>query len=256
MSETEKKPTRYDSDSEPHATAYELAKNVMKLCGLAQTKEVAKSMGYNSVWEIPTERLDDYVKELNVMVDDWKNSLLPTDAVEPKPSRCPKPDTFIEEVKQARRVWLDEYDPKDGTDVVTPFDQFLYQDAAIPPSVVVKPTPVMTSKQGLLLANEIGKLAVAAGIIKDGTPLTGPQLVMLAQDIEMVLLKGRRASLDMQLLDDLLGAIQDGSDAVVTIFQDDATKMYNVRAHCDMGAHTTHYGHTLHEALNKHKSGE
>lgn len=163
---------------------------------------------------------------------------------------------FIEQVKQARRVWLSEYDLKDGTDVVTPFDDFLYAGAAISPSVLVKPEPVMTSKQGLLLAEAIGKLAVAAGIIKDGTPLTGPQILLVAEDIEMLLLKGRRASLDMQLLEDCLGTIEDGSDAVVTIFQDDATKMYNVRVHCGMGAHTSHYGHTLHEALNKHKSGE
>jgi hypothetical protein len=33
---------------------------------------------------------------------------------------------FLKEVRTARQVWLDEYDPKAGSDCVTPFDQFLY----------------------------------------------------------------------------------------------------------------------------------
>ena len=33
---------------------------------------------------------------------------------------------FIETVKRARQVWLDENPGEDGTDQVTPFDRFLY----------------------------------------------------------------------------------------------------------------------------------
>ncbi len=29
-------------------------------------------------------------------------------------------------LKLAREMWLEENDPKDGTDVVTPFDEYLY----------------------------------------------------------------------------------------------------------------------------------
>lgn len=36
--------------------------------------------------------------------------------------------SFREAVRAARKVWLDENDPKDGTDCVTPFDQFLYTE--------------------------------------------------------------------------------------------------------------------------------
>lgn len=35
---------------------------------------------------------------------------------------------FIKEVREARRLWLDAYPTEDGTDCVTPFDQFLYVD--------------------------------------------------------------------------------------------------------------------------------
>ena len=33
---------------------------------------------------------------------------------------------FLDTVREARRVWLEENDPRDGTDCVTPFDKFLY----------------------------------------------------------------------------------------------------------------------------------
>lgn len=33
---------------------------------------------------------------------------------------------FVEEVREARRLWMDMYPPEDGHDCVTPFDQFLY----------------------------------------------------------------------------------------------------------------------------------
>lgn len=35
-------------------------------------------------------------------------------------------DDFLKEVRAARQVWLDENDPKDGSDCVIPFDRFLY----------------------------------------------------------------------------------------------------------------------------------
>ena len=51
-----------------------------------------------------------------------------------------------------------------------------------------------------------------------------------------------------QLLRELLGYVEDGSDQVVTIFQDDATRDWHVRR----GAEVSEYGRTLIEALHKH----
>lgn len=48
----------------------------------------------------------------------------------------------------------------------------------------------------------------------------------------------------------LLGHVEDGSDQTVTIFQDDATKTWSVKA-----GHIYHYGDTLAEALRKHFPG-
>lgn len=36
--------------------------------------------------------------------------------------------TFREELIAARDIWLEENDPKDGTDCVSPFDRFLYAE--------------------------------------------------------------------------------------------------------------------------------
>lgn len=43
-------------------------------------------------------------------------------------------NTMAAVLKEARRVWLEEYDPRDGTDCVTPFDHLLY--GHYPPSEV------------------------------------------------------------------------------------------------------------------------
>lgn len=48
----------------------------------------------------------------------------------------------------------------------------------------------------------------------------------------------------------LLGHVEDGSDQTVTIFQDDATKTWSVKA-----GHVYQYGATLAEALRKHFPG-
>lgn len=48
----------------------------------------------------------------------------------------------------------------------------------------------------------------------------------------------------------LLGHVEDGSDQTVTIFQDDATKTWSVKA-----GHIYQYGDTLAEALRKHFPG-
>lgn len=49
----------------------------------------------------------------------------------------------------------------------------------------------------------------------------------------------------------LLGHVEDGSDQTVTIFQDDATKTWSVKA-----GHVYQYGDTLAEALRKHFTGD
>ena len=36
-------------------------------------------------------------------------------------------ERLVSLIKQARQEWLDHNDPKDGTDVVTPYDEVLYQ---------------------------------------------------------------------------------------------------------------------------------
>lgn len=42
-----------------------------------------------------------------------------------------KCSAFIEEVREARRLWMDMYPPEEGHDCVTPFDQFLYTDRCL-----------------------------------------------------------------------------------------------------------------------------
>lgn len=36
-------------------------------------------------------------------------------------------ERLVSLIKQARQEWLDHNDPKDGTDVVTPYDEVLYR---------------------------------------------------------------------------------------------------------------------------------
>ena len=36
-------------------------------------------------------------------------------------------ERLVSLIKQARQEWLDHNDPKDGTDIVTPYDEVLYQ---------------------------------------------------------------------------------------------------------------------------------
>ena len=36
-------------------------------------------------------------------------------------------ERLVSLIKQARQEWLDNNDPKDGTDVVTPYDEVLYR---------------------------------------------------------------------------------------------------------------------------------
>ena len=36
-------------------------------------------------------------------------------------------ERLVSFIKQARQEWLDHNDPKDGTDVVTPYDEVLYR---------------------------------------------------------------------------------------------------------------------------------
>lgn len=46
---------------------------------------------------------------------------------------------------------------------------------------------------------------------------------------------------------ELMGYVEDGSDVVVSIYQDDATKTFHVR----VGSDSVHWGETLTEAINE-----
>jgi len=45
-----------------------------------------------------------------------------------KSQQSAKYATFIKDVREARRIWIEEHPAEDGCDCVTPFDHFLYVD--------------------------------------------------------------------------------------------------------------------------------